>query len=94
MSITVHIPTPLRPFVDNAETISVDQLTTIDTVVQHLVTTHPGLKKYLLDDKGRIRNFVNLYLNEEDIRYLNGPATAVKDGDVLSIVPSIAGGRS
>lgn len=93
MSVTIHIPTPLRPFVGNQDSLKLEGVNSVDALVKQLVGNHPDLKKYLLDDQGKIRNFVNLYLNDEDIRYISGGATPIKDGDTLSIVPSIAGGR-
>ena len=65
---------------------------TIDEILQSLDTTYPGLKERICDDQGNVRRFVNVYLNDEDIRFLDEKATAVKDGDEISIVPAIAGG--
>lgn len=93
MSVKVHIPTPLRPFVDNQDVVELESVSTVKEVVRRLTEINGELSKYLLDEDGRIRNFVNVYLNEEDIRYLDGEDTALKSGDVLSIIPSIAGGR-
>ena len=91
MSVTVSIPTPLRGFTAGQDSI---QLTgdTVGQVLDGLLATHAGLKRHLLQDDGRLRNFVNLYLNETDIRHLSSTATPVRPGDVLTIVPSIAGG--
>jgi adenylyltransferase/sulfurtransferase len=91
MSVTVSIPTPLRPFTAGHDTV---ELTgdTVGQVLDGLLAAHTGLKRHLLQDDGRLRNFVNLYLNETDIRHLASTATPVRSGDVLTIVPSIAGG--
>jgi len=93
MSVKIHIPTPLRPFVGNQEELQLEGAGTVGSLLKDLAEKNSGLKKHLFNDEGKIRNFVNVYLNEEDIRYQNGPDTAVKSGDVISIVPSIAGGR-
>jgi molybdopterin/thiamine biosynthesis adenylyltransferase/rhodanese-related sulfurtransferase/molybdopterin converting factor small subunit len=91
MSVTVSIPTPLRSFTAGKDTV---QLTgdTVGQVLDGLLSAHAGLKHHLLQDDGRLRSFVNLYLNETDIRQLSSTETPVRSGDVLTIVPSIAGG--
>ena len=91
MSVTVSIPTPLRGFTAGRDTV---ELTgeTVGQVIDGLVAAHEGLKRHLLQEDGRLRHFVNLYLNETDIRHLSSTATPVRPGDVLTIVPSIAGG--
>ena len=91
MSVTVSIPTPLRGFTAGQDSIELAG-DTVGQVLDGLMATHPGLKRHLLQDDGRLRNFVNLYLNETDIRHLESTATPVRPGDVLTIVPSIAGG--
>ena len=91
--ITIHIPTPLRPFCDQQDTVAIESKETVDAVFDALVTQYTGLKSHLFDKEGNLRKFVNVYLNEEDIRYIDGVNSSVKDGDVISIVPSIAGGR-
>src|SRR6187551_2844572 len=91
MSNTIHIPTPLRPFTDKKESIDVSGGTVGELLVD-LTTRYEGLKKHLYTDEGKLRNFVNVYLNDEDIRYLQREQTPVKPGDSLSIVPSVAGG--
>ena len=91
MSITVSIPTPLRSFTAGRDTIEL-QGETVGQVLDGLLTAHSGLKQHLLQEDGRLRSFVNLYLNETDIRHLSSTATRVQPGDVLTIVPSIAGG--
>jgi sulfur-carrier protein adenylyltransferase/sulfurtransferase len=91
MSVTVSIPTPLRGFTAGQDSIELAG-DTVGQVLDGLMATHSGLKRHLLQDDGRLRNFVNLYLNETDIRHLESTATPVRPGDVLTIVPSIAGG--
>lgn len=87
---TVRIPTPLRTLTGGADEISAEGAT-VRAVLDALEAKHPGLKDRLLDDKG-VRRFVNIYLGEEDIRFLDGLDTAVKGDDQLSVVPAIAGG--
>src|SRR5688572_16916714 len=91
MSNTIHIPTPLRPFTDKKESVEVSG-GTVGELLADLTTKYDGLRKHLYADDGRLRNFVNVYLNDEDIRYLQREQTPVKPGDSLSIVPSVAGG--
>jgi len=91
MSVTVSIPTPLRPFTAGRDTIELAG-DTVGQVLDGLVAAHTGLKRHLMQEDGRLRNFVSLYLNETDIRHLASTATPVRAGDVLTIVPSIAGG--
>lgn len=92
MAVKVLIPTPLRPFVGKRDTIEV-KAATIGEALRTLTTEFADLRKHLYTDDGRIRSFVNVYLNDEDIRYLEKENTPIKDGDTISIVPSIAGGR-
>ncbi|MGE0592824.1 MAG: molybdopterin-synthase adenylyltransferase MoeB [Vicinamibacterales bacterium] len=91
MANTVQIPTPLRPFTDKLEAVEVSGAT-VGELLNDLTTRYAGLRKHLYADDGRLRNFVNVYLNDEDIRYLQKEQTPVKPGDTLSIVPSVAGG--
>ncbi len=91
MPNTIHIATPLRPFTDKKESVDVNGAT-VGELLADLTTRHGGLRKHLYTDEGRLRNFVNIYLNDEDIRYLQKEQTPVKAGDTLSIVPSVAGG--
>jgi len=91
--VKVRIPTPLRPLTGGkgeVETQASDILSMIDS----LNGQFPGLKSRICDDSGEIRRFVNIYLNEEDIRFMEGKNTLLKDGDQISIVPAIAGGAS
>ncbi len=90
--MTVHIPAPLRPFAGRQAAVEL-AARTVGEALGELVSRHPELRRHLYGEDGRLRSFVNLYLNDEDIRYLEREATAVKDGDTLSIVPSVAGGR-
>ena len=88
----IQIPTPLRQYVGKQASVEV-QGGTVGEAMNSLVAQHPELRKHLYTDDGKLRAFVNLYLNDEDIRYLQKEATTLKDGDNISIVPSIAGGR-
>jgi adenylyltransferase/sulfurtransferase len=87
----IHIPTPLRQYVGKVAQVDV-QGATVGEAMKALVTQHPDLRKHLYTDEGKLRAFVNLYLNDEDIRYLQKEETALKEEDNISIVPSIAGG--
>jgi|SRR5450432_4855059 molybdopterin converting factor small subunit len=87
----VHIPTPLRQYVGKQADVEVSG-STVGGALSDLVAKHPELRRHLYNDDGKMRAFVNVYLNDEDVRYLQKEATAVKDGDNISIVPSIAGG--
>jgi molybdopterin/thiamine biosynthesis adenylyltransferase/rhodanese-related sulfurtransferase/molybdopterin converting factor small subunit len=91
MSVTVSIPTPLRSFTAGQDTVELAG-DTVGQVLDRLLAAHTGLKRHLLQDDGRLRTFVNVYLNETDIRQLSSTSTPVRPGDVLTIVPSIAGG--
>jgi len=92
MSVTILIPTPLRPYAGNQDNVQLDVVDTVGTLLSNLVETHSKLKQNLYDDAGNLRKFVNIYLNDEDIRFQEGEKTKVNDNDVISIVPSIAGG--
>jgi len=87
----VLIPTPLRQFAAGNDSVEITGATVGD-ILDQLTTQHPDLRKNLFNDEGKLRSFVNVYLNDEDIRYLGKGATAAKDSDTISIVPSIAGG--
>ena len=89
----IHIPTPLRQYVGQQASVEVPG-TTVGEAMGALVKQHPDLRKHLYTDEGKLRAFVNLYVNDEDIRYLQKEATALKDSDNISIVPSIAGGAA
>jgi len=92
MAVKVMIPTPLRPFTGKRDNIEL-KARTVGEALGSLTTEFSELRKHLYTDDGRIRSFVNVYLNDEDIRYLEKENTPLKDGDTISIVPSIAGGR-
>ena len=91
MASKVRIPTPLRKLTNNEELVEVNAATIGDAIVE-LQTRYPGIKDRLIDETGSIRRFVNVYVNEEDIRFLQNQQTAIKDGDEISIIPAIAGG--
>ena len=91
MAIVVRIPTPLQKLTaDKAEVTAAGA--TVQEILQDLDRQYPGLKERLCDPNGRLRRFVNIYVNEEDIRFLKQESTPLKDGDELSIIPAIAGG--
>ena len=92
MPVMVRIPTPLRSLTKGSAEVQVKG-DTVDDVVHDLERQFPGLRDRLMDDKGELRRFINLYVNEEDVRFLEGRTTILKDGDTVSIVPAIAGGR-
>ena len=87
----VLIPTPLRQYAGQSDAVEVNGAT-VGEALGKLVSEHPDLKRHLYTDDGKIRSFVNVYLNDEDIRYLQKENTLTRDGDTISIVPSIAGG--
>ena len=91
MTIPVRIPTPLRKLTLNQEVVEAEGAT-IREVIDSLETNYPGLKERICDEQDRIRRFVNIFLNDEDIRFLKESETPVKSGDEVSIVPAIAGG--
>ena len=91
MSVTVRIPTPLRKITDNLDTVSADG-GSLAQCIDGMDAAYPGLKDRLCDEAGEIRRFVNIYVNGEDVRFLQGLATPVSDGDEVSIVPAVAGG--
>ena len=91
MSQKVRIPTPLRKLTNNEEIVVVNAPTIGEAIVE-LQSRFPGIQERLMDEKGEVRRFINVYLNEEDIRFLQNQNTALKDGDEISIIPAIAGG--
>jgi len=91
MSVQVRVPTPLRRFTGGAEEVNAKGAT-VATLVNDLEKNYPGIKERICDEEGRVRRFVNIFVNGDDIRFLNNLDTAVKDGDEISIVPAIAGG--
>jgi sulfur-carrier protein len=91
MPVPVRIPTPLRKLTHNQEIVEVEGQTIRD-VIENLEKEYPGLKERICDDENNIRRFVNVFINDEDIRFLQDAATSVRPGDEVSIVPAIAGG--
>ncbi len=88
----IQIPTPLRQYAGKQPAVEVKG-STIGEAMTGLISQHPELRRHLYSEDGKLRAFVNVYLNDEDVRYLQKDATAVADGDNISIVPSIAGGN-
>jgi adenylyltransferase/sulfurtransferase len=91
MNAVIEFPSALQKYVDNQKTVNV-QAGTVKQVFAALVSKHEGLKLQLFDEQGRIRSFVNIYVNDEDIRHGKNLDTEIRSGDVIQIVPSIAGG--
>jgi MoaD family protein len=91
MAVTVRIPTPLRTLTGGADEVQAEGKT-VGEIIESLEANHAGIKERLLDEKG-VRRFVNIYANDEDIRFLDGLETELKDGDSVAIVPAIAGGH-
>ena len=91
MSVSVRIPTILRPYTGGAAEVAVDGATLAE-VIDALEVAHPGLRARVLDDDGAIRRFVNVYVNDDDVRFAEGLATATPDGASISIIPAVAGG--
>src|ERR1700723_1754795 len=89
----ILIPTPLRQFADKKDSVQLAG-STVGEVLKSLTSEYAELRRHLYNDEGKLRSFVNVYVNDEDIRYLNKEATPVADGDTVSIVPSIAGGSA
>lgn len=91
MAIQVLIPTPLQKFTGDQATVSLEA-SSVDELIIALDGSFPGLKERLCDEQGKLRRFLNVYVNSEDIRFLDNQATALKEGDEVSIVPAVAGG--
>lgn len=91
MAVQVRIPTPLRSLTNDAEVVEVEAAT-IGGAIEALQARFPGIKERLVDEAGEVRRFVNVYVNEEDIRFLQNQDSPLKDGDEVSIIPAIAGG--
>jgi molybdopterin synthase sulfur carrier subunit len=91
MSVTVRIPTTLRPLSGGNSTVSVEGAT-LGEVLANLEASHPGFKDRLFDDNGGLRRFVNLFVADDDVRYLQGLETPVPTGETVSIIPAVAGG--
>ena len=92
MPVQVRIPTPLRSVTKGAAEVSA-KADTVEGLVEDLERQFPGMRERLVDETGELRRFINIYVNEEDVRFLQGKKTALKDGDAVSVVPAIAGGR-
>lgn len=92
MGIKVRIPSPLQKLTNNLAEVETNGAN-IGELLDNLVTQFPGLKERLYDEGGNLRRFINFYVNEEDIRFLEGENTPLKEGDVVSIIPAIAGGK-
>jgi molybdopterin synthase sulfur carrier subunit len=92
MPVLVRIPTPLRSITKGSAEVRAEG-GNVAQVIEDLERQFPGLRERVVDEHGELRRFVNIYVNEEDIRFVEGKKTALKDGDTLSIVPAIAGGR-
>ena len=93
MSVRVRVPTPLRKFTQGVDEVDA-QGTTIRSIVEDLEKNYPGIKDRICDESGKVRRFVNVYVNGDDIRFLQNLETSLKEGDNISIVPAIAGGAS
>ena len=91
MAVKVRVPTPLMKLTDNQSEVMAEGAT-ISEILNNLESQFAGIKERICDENGAPRRFINIYLNEEDIRFLEGESTAVKDGDEISIIPAIAGG--
>ena len=88
---SVRIPTPLRKLTADKDEVTVNAASVAE-LIENMEAEYPGIKNRLCDESGNVRRFINLYVNNEDIRFLSGKETALKDGDIVSIIPAIAGG--
>lgn len=93
MSIKIRIPTPLQSLTNNRSEVEIDSAKDIKELIEKLEEKYPGIKNRLCDENGCIRRFITFFVNEEDIRFLDGINTKLKDGDEVSIIPAIAGGE-
>lgn len=91
MPVQVRIPTPLRKLTDNRDVVSVEA-STVAEAIDKLEELYPGVKEHLYDESGELRRFINIFVDGEDIRFLDGLATSLKEDSVVSIIPAIAGG--
>ena len=91
MPITVRIPQPLRSLTGNLSTVTGDGAT-LEACLAHMEAAYPGIKVRVMDESGQLRRFVNIYVNGDDVRFIDGLGTPLKDGDEVSIVPAVAGG--
>ena len=92
MAVRVRVPTPLRKYTQGADEVNA-QGSNVKSLVDDLEKNYPGIKERVCDETGKVRRFVNVYVNGDDIRFLQNLDTALKEGDNISIVPAIAGGR-
>jgi molybdopterin converting factor small subunit len=92
VSVVVRVPTILRPITGGAAEVPVDGAATLAEVLDKLEADHPGIRTRVLDDDGKLRRFVNVYVNDDDVRFADGLATATPDGASVSIIPAVAGG--
>jgi len=91
MTVKIRIPTPLRKLTHDEEVVETSA-ESVSAAITDLETRYPGIKERLVDESGEVRRFVNVYVNEEDIRFLDNGETVLKNGDEISIIPAIAGG--
>ncbi len=91
MNVRVRVPTPLRKFTQGSDEVDANGAT-VSAMLDDLEQNHPGIKERIMDENGKVRRFVNVYVNGDDIRFLKNVDTTLKDGDSISIVPAIAGG--
>ncbi len=91
MPVTVRIPQPLRNLTGNLSTVSASG-SNLESLVANLEGTYPGMRERVMDETGQLRRFVNIYVNGDDVRFIDGLGTPLKDGDEVSIVPAVAGG--
>jgi len=92
VAVTVRVPTILRTYTGGASEVSVDGAATLAELLDKLEADHPGIRARVLDDDGKLRRFVNLYVGDEDVRFAGGLATPTPDGVTISIIPAVAGG--
>jgi len=92
MSITVRVPTPLQKLTQNQAEVKANGAN-LRELIEDLEKNFPGIKERICDETGKVRRFINIYVNEEDVRFLQQEATPLKDGDEVSMIPAIAGGR-
>jgi len=91
MAVKVRIPTPLLKLTNNQGEIAAEG-NNVKEIFENLENQYPGIKERIYDENGQLRRFINIYINEEDIRFVDGESSSVKDGDEISIIPAIAGG--
>ena len=91
MAVTVHVPTPLRTLTNNQAEVEAEA-GSVEELIQNLESAYAGIKEKLVDESGDVRRYVNIYVNDEDIRFLDGTGTPLKAGDKVTVVPAIAGG--